>query len=1050
MATKAHQEANFHDHVYERLIEAGWAEGDSSGYDPNTGFYTEDIFAWLEATAKDELEGLKRREGSSVWKDKFISAMVDQMKSKSSGGALRLFRRGFESVSLGTGRLEMSARPPQSAESKTAEMKYAATRYRVVRELAYSAHNKNRLDLALFINGLPVATLELKSYYTQSINDALWQYKNDRQPGRGAKAEPLLQFNRGAFVHFALTQEDVRMTTHLKGGGTYFLPFNRGKDGGAGNDPYPGSYYPAAHLWEDALQPQNLLHILQYLLILEGEGSAQRLIFPRYHQLDVVRKLLETSSKEGAGHTYLIQHSAGSGKSKSIVWTAQGLIRLQYDEDGEVKNLFQSVIIVTDRRVLDKQLKDELANLGLDESLFQLIDTKSGGSKSAGLAKALVDGKRIIVVTMQTFSHVRDELASAPSLAGSNYAVIIDEAHSGTSGETATDLRLTLTGQSEEEFQKLSELEHVGRKQAARALPKNISFYAFTATPKAQTITLFGRPAGDDEAAVPEAFHVYTMKQAIEEGFILDVLQNYVTKQVVMGIDLEDDRYDILVREGKAKREVNRWKNLHDDNIRAKLELVLDHFMDNVVRRDMLRGQAKAMICTGSRAEAVKWHLMLQRMVEAEPLKYGGVASLVAFSTDVSNRDVKDERYPKDHDFNEKNLNPDLHSRDIPTAFDQDLDKQLLIVANKYQTGFDQPKLVAMYVDKTLNDIEAVQTLSRLNRTMKEKEQTFVLDFRNDPEKILKSFQKYYKEARLESAQNLEIILTLRDEIIDFDIFSLSAVDSFINSLDQGRVTDVSLARHIGPARDRFNDGYAQLQIDLRVAERRLEAAQGSGQGRAVTAIKAELDQLQDSLGVYEEFRRNLQSFCRKYRFIAQILQINLPELEGFYIFAEQLMRALDKPPTEKLELSGLVLTTLLVRSGDSLHGVESAPIDEEAIKLRNQSGTARAGRLDEKTRLRELLHQLSEQLGLPIDNIDGFTDGVANDLAKDEQTVRQIRNNSDAQVLGGTVFPNRVEWALNRAQIANHKIVEGYYDDDDITALFRQLLVMKTRERVE
>lgn len=1056
MPTHAHREDTLHRHIVDQLVAQGWMLGESARYDAKNALYTEDVFAWLKETEPEKYKTLERQNGArteGVILKRLLAALSDKR-----GGTLAVLRDGISIA--GAGNLPMSVRQPQSEASVSGTIKYDATRLRVVYELAYSTANDNRIDIGLFVNGLPVATIEVKSNYTQNVSAAVEQYKKDRRPGgsSGRHQEPLLTFRRGALVHFAVSQDDVQMCTKLAGNDSYFLPFNRGREGGAGNDPFPGSLYPAAHLWMDALKPDTFLHIIHHLMLLErtegdnGPGKAnvrETMIFPRYHQLDVVRKLIAASAEEGPGQRYLIQHSAGSGKSKSIVWTAHGLTQLQVMHGARLRNRFDSVIIVTDRTVLDDQLSDELRQLKLDRSMIASIERYGSDSKSQKLADALTSGKRIIVVTLQTFPTAREIIASDVSLQDRNFAVIIDEAHSSTSGTTALNLRDALTGDSDHNLDKLRDRERVLELQKGRGLPKNVSFYAFTATPKNNTINMFGRvpddaPAGQ-EFPNPEPFHVYTMQQAIEEGFILDVLKNYVSFDTVYRITLEDQNFDKLVRGRTAKREVAKWRNLHPTNVQAKVKLILEHFHNHVLRPNLLNGQAKAMIVTSSRAAAVAYHLALERMVQEAPQTYATIKSLVAFSEEVPNTDVKDPNFAEDHGFTERNLNPGLSSRSIPLLFEEDENK-VLIVANKYQTGFDEPKLVAMYVDKPLSGVEAVQTLSRLNRTMKGKDQTFILDFANKDEEILRAFETYYKKAEIDAPQDASVVYDLQRAIYQQDIFTPYNVEAFLESFENGRPTTKSIAHHVAPCRDRYNDQLHVLNEKIADLEKRQLHAFESGNPGLADSLNNEITPLGEERSELEDFKRNLQRFGRLYTYISQIIFINDADLEAFHIFAKLLAKSIDSPTTETLDLTGLAMPNYDIRYAGELHGIAEP---DETPFLRAASGEVRAGKHEEKTLLSQLLEQLSSQLELPMESIEALSEHVITQPMLNNETVHaQLKRNTNQQMLDGD-FETLAGQALAASYGQYEVVVTKLFGDDALRAVATRYLLERMREGV-
>lgn len=1052
MMFDASKEKPFHVHIVDQLVAQGWQLGESARYDRGSALYTEDALAWLEKTENKKLQILRRQRGARA--ETYILEQLQRALANPAIGTLNVLRNGF--TVPGAGALLMSVRAPQSEESVSAGIKYKDTIYRVVPELSYSLNNKNRIDIALFINGLPVATIEVKSNYTQHVNAAVEQYKRDRRPDiRDGQKEPLLTIGRGALVHFAVSQDDVQMCTKLAGPQSYFLPFNRGNEGGRGNGPYPGSIYPSAHLWLDVLRTDTLMHIVHQMMLYttktEGRDTNASMIFPRFHQLDAVRLLVDASKKEGPGHRYLIQHSAGSGKSKSIVWTALALTQLQRKSasGATLENVFDSVIIVTDRTVLDDQLSEELAQLKLDPALVESIERGGSDSKSKKLADALVGGKRILTVTLQTFPTAREIIHANATLRDRNFAVIIDEAHSSTSGTTALSLRDALTGEADEEFQRLSVDEQLLALQSGRGLPSNISFYAFTATPKAQTIGMFGRApkdvAPDQDPLPPAPFHVYTMQQAIEEGFILDVLRNYVSYSTASYITLAGEEYDKIVRNKPAKRELTKWQNLHPTNIEAKIKIILDHFQRNVVSKQLLGGQAKAMIVTSSRAAAVAFHLALERAIKENPHTYPNIRSLVAFSEEVSNVDVNDEAFASDHKFSETNLNPLARGQSIPEAFDNE-SYNVLIVASKYQTGFDQPKLVAMYVDKPLSGVEAVQTLSRLNRTYPKKEETFILDFVNNDEEILRAFQTYYKDARIDAPQDLNAVYELQEAIYQQKLFTHFDVENFKNSFKKSVPTKEGIALHIGPVSAVYNQKLKELNDQINTLEKRLADVHAAKSPGLDEELKIKIKKLGEQRAVHEDLKRNLQRFGRLYTYSTQLLDFNDPDIEAFYIFSVLLAKVLNNVPTENLNLEGLVLVYGPFRHAGELHGV-LAP--EEDITMRNPTGEVRAGRHDKKTLLSELLAQLADKLGESVENVNTVVNQTSSSVAQDETVVAQILRNTNEQMLEGS-FPEAARHGFAAGYTAYANIITQLFEKPELLNLATMAVLENVRVGVE
>ncbi|MEN9934592.1 MAG: hypothetical protein RLZZ387_1171, partial [Chloroflexota bacterium] len=678
-----HRERTFEDEVVAHLTAHSWLEGTSDGYDRALALYSEDVLGWLAETQPAELAKLQKTHNGAT-SQVVLKRLAEVLEQE---GSLRVLRRAFKHVSA---RFDMCQFKPAQGLNPTTLSRYGAVRCRVVRQVRYSLHNDNSIDLVFFVNGIPVATAELKTDFTQHVQDAIAQYRNDRPPrDPGAnREEPLLAFKKRALVHFAVSTDEVWMTTRLEGKQTTFRPFNRGNEDAAGNPPNPDGYR-TAYLWERVLERESLLNVLGNFVHLErtekedAQGRKQvheSLIFPRFHQWEGVNALVEGARTEGPGHSYLIQHSAGSGKSNSIAWLAHRLASLHSAQD---RKIFDTVIVVTDRTVLDAQLQEAIYQFEHKQGV--VVKVTNEGVKSEQLAKALVDRTPIIIVTLQTFPFALESIRTQASLRERTFAVIADEAHSSQTGSAASALSKVLTAEQLQEGVEVSVEDVLEAEMEQRASHPNISFFAFTATPKAKTLMRFGRrprphePPADDN--MPQAFHIYTMQQAIEEGYILDVLRNYTPYKLAFRLAHNGQEYDeVEVDQAAALKSLMRWVRLHPYNISQKVQIVVEHFRANV--QHLLGGHAKAMVVTGSRKEAVRYKLAIDRYIREQG--YGDLATIVAFSGEVSDGESGPEP------FTERSMNPGLKGRDIREAFATD-DYQLLLVANKYQTGFDQP-----------------------------------------------------------------------------------------------------------------------------------------------------------------------------------------------------------------------------------------------------------------------------------------------------------------------------------------------------------------------
>ncbi|NIK43235.1 type I restriction endonuclease subunit R [Xanthomonas arboricola] len=878
-----HQEHHFEKEICAHLTANGWLheEGDAGLFDRASGFFMPDLLAWIEATQSDSWRRLGKTHGPAL-----PQVLAERLrKNLNERGTLDVVRRGVEILGLREP-LELAQFKPALAINPDIQARYAANRLRVVRQVRHSPNNPgDELDLVLFLNGIPVATAELKSDFTQSVGDAVDQYRLDRHPQpKGGVLEPLLGFPGGALVHFAVSQSEVMMTTRLAGTETFFLPFNRGNVGGAGNAPNPHGH-ATAYLWEEVWQRESWLDILHRYLIGKRNDKKQlaSVIFPRYHQLDVTRRLVTDVLANGAGERYLIQHSAGSGKTNSIAWSAHFLADLH---DAQHTKLFDSVLVVSDRTVLDAQLQEALFDFQRTTGVVASI-TNETGSKSAQLSQALKDGKKIIVCTIQTFPFALQAVQELAATEGKRFAVIADEAHSSQTGEAAAKLKQLLSAKEWAELQDGGEVDTealLAAQMEARAGVKGLTYVAFTATPKAKTLELFGRK-GDD--GLPKPFHVYSMRQAIEERFILDVLKNYTTYNLAFKLAHDGQEYDqTQIERSTALKGIMQWVRLHPYNIASKVQVVVEHFRENV--QPLLGGKAKAMVVVGSRKEAVRWQKAIRAYIERQHYSLG---VLVAFSGEVSDP----ESFPDAVAESNQLLNPGLRGRDIREVFKQ-ADYHLLLVANKFQTGFDQPLLCGMYVDKMLGGIQAVQTLSRLNRAHPGKDTTYVLDFVNDPAEILEAFKTYYETAELASVTDPNTVYDLRAKLDAAGYYDSFEVDRVARvELDPaGMQRDLNAA--IAPVADRLLKRYKASQ------QEKIEAEGRDDQKR----VKAAKDQL-DALVL---FKNDMGAYMRLYAFLGQIFDYGNTDIEKRFLFFRRLIPLLEfGRERDTVDLSKVVLT---------------------------------------------------------------------------------------------------------------------------------------------
>ncbi|WP_236218527.1 type I restriction endonuclease subunit R [Pseudomonas rhodesiae] len=1046
------KEAQFQQDIIESLAAQGWLVGAASGYDRRTALYTEDVLGYFKDAWPERWDKFAKANPNNP-DDVLVQKLVRELEQS---GTLDVLRHGFK---LPSNKVELCSFQPDHGMNPDTLKRYKCNRLRVVPEVSYSPYVRDdanggqsynpRLDLVLFVNGIPTATLELKSEFKQSVENAKRQYRQDRpvKDPLTRKSEPLLTFKRGALVHFAVGQNEVAMTTKLAGKDTFFLPFNLGSaEGGAGNpQPEDDSQYATGYLWQRLMQPDAWLKVLGRFLHLDKKTSEgfdgtpvtkETLIFPRYHQWEVVNQLINTTRAEGPGKRYLIQHSAGSGKSNSIAWTAHQLASL-YDEAGQ--RLFNSVIVITDRTVLDKQLQDTIYQFEHAQGVVKQINREtSSQSKSEQLAEALAEQTRIIIVTIQTFPALFDALDKYPKLASGRYAVIADEAHSSQTGSSASKLKQIL-GSDALDGEEVSAEELLDAAVQARQPNERISYYAFTATPKAKTLELFGRPADPTLPASssnkPEAFHLYSMRQAIEEGFILDVLRNYTTYSTAWKIahpDGEDDEVDSK----KARIKLARWVRLHPYNISQKVEVIVEHFRANI--RGLLNGQAKAMVVTSSRQEAVRYQLALKAYVQQ--MGYNDVHPLVAFSGSV----LPDEVIPEEVTESSSLLNAGLNGRDLAQAFDTQ-DFNVMIAANKYQTGFDQPKLCAMYVDKKLQGVDCVQTLSRLNRTFGDSKETFILDFFNEPQDILDAFLPYYTKAELTDVTDPQIIYDLQKTLDAEGIYHWQEVEAFAMAFFDPKAAASKLSYYCTPAKERFAKRYAfsiesrQQALDFK------RTAEANGDSAGLKKAEHALKEAGEQVDQLDLFRKNLQSFVRLYEFLSQIVPYEDRELEQLCVYAKHLhpLLRVDRLQQDDVDVGELQLShyRLSKRAEHQLRLSEG----EGEYKLKPGSDVGSGKPHDpEKKRLSEIIDALNDIFGAEVSDDDQlqFLTGIAQRISRQEDVMAQVNNHSVEQVMHG-LFPKRVLDTVLDAMTDHEKLSLEVLDNETKSRAFA-LVILK------
>ncbi|MFM0489079.1 type I restriction endonuclease subunit R [Paraburkholderia graminis] len=968
-----HQEVHFEAEISAHLADHGWlySEGDAALYDRTNALFLADLLTWIETTQPDTWQRLTKTHGPAL--NERLAERV--RKSLNERGTLDVLRRGVEMLGLKEP-LSLVQFKPALAINPVILQHYAANRLRVVRQVRHSPNQpQDALDLVLFVNGIPVATAELKSDFTQCVQDAVDQYRFDRHPQpKGGQAEPLLSFPGGALVHFAVSQTEVMMATRLAGPATQFLPFNRGNHGAAGNAPNPDSF-TTAYLWEEVWARDSWLDILHRYLIGKRDDKKQlkAIIFPRYHQLDATRKLVADVLAQSPGQRYLIQHSAGSGKTNSIAWTAHFLADLH---DAQHRKLFDSVFVVSDRTVLDAQLQEAIFDFERTTGVVATI-TNEHGSKSAQLGEALKTGKKIIVCTIQTFPAAMRAAQELVTTEGKRFAVIADEAHSSQTGEAAAKLKQLLSAEEWADLQDGGEIDTevlLAAQMEARTGAKGLTYVAFTATPKQKTLELFGRPGSD---GLLQPFHVYSMRQAIEEGFILDVLKNYTTYKLAFRLAHDGQEYDEKeVERSTAMKGIMQWVRLHPYNIAQKVQIVVEHYRENV--QPLLDGKAKAMVVVASRKEAVRWQKAIRTYIEKRSYPLG---VLVAFSGEIDDP----ESYPAAVTETSKELNPGLKGRDIRDAFAEP-EYHLLLVANKFQTGFDQPLLCGMYVDKMLGGIQAVQTLSRLNRAHPGKDTTYILDFVNDAGEVLKAFKTYYETAELEATTDPHNVYDLRAKLDaagyydDFEVERVTKVEM------DPKGTQAQLQAAIAPVADRLLKRYKAAQLDQAAAETQQD-------GKAAQAAK-------DTLDALVLFKNDMGAFVRLYAFLSQIFDYGNTDIEKRFLFYKRLIPLLEfGRERDTVDLSKVTLTH------HSLRNTGRQPLNlghGEAPKLPPMDAVG-SGAVQEKEKafLDEIIQKVNGLFNGELTDDDQlvYVNGVLKGkLLENELLVQQAASNSKAQ----------------------------------------------------
>lgn len=984
-------EKAFEDAIVKSLTNGGGYQlGNATNFKRELAFDQVILLQFIKNSQPEEWKRLSDIHRQTV-EQKFIDRLCQELNLR---GMLDVLRYGITDYGV---RFKLAFFKPASGLNPDTLALYEQNILTVTQQVHYSTRNENSIDLLLSINGLPIATVELKNQFTgQDVEKAKQQYGSDRD-----NQELLFQFKRRALVHFAVDPDEVWMTTRIDGGNTRFLPFNKGYNKGAGNPPNQ-SGYKTAYLWEDIWTKDSWLDIVGRFLHLEQEtiklnGKSARketLIFPRFHQLDVVRKLTADAEEKGAGQNYLIQHSAGSGKSNSIAWLAYQLANLYNDQD---KRVFDSVIVITDRRVLDQQLQDTIYQFDHVQGVVQKIDRNS-----SQLVEALTSGTNIIVTTLQKFPFILDKIGKLPRR---NYALIVDEAHSSQGGEASKKMKEVLTvkdlsrsakeeagsyGNEDEDDEDM-----VRKSMLARGKQPNLSFFAFTATPKPKTLEVFGHLNLQGQL---EPFHLYSMRQAIEEGFIMDVLQNYTTYKTYFKLTkaIEDNPQ---IHKKKAIRAIARFLSLHPHNLAQKTEVMVEHFRQCVMHK--IGGKAKAMVVTASRPHVVRYKDEFDKYLKKQG--YEDIKALVAF-TAFTDRETGIS-------YTESDING-FGERELPEKFETG-EYQLLIVADKYQTGFDQPLLHTMYVDKKLSGVKAVQTLSRLNRTSPGKEDTFILDFANEEQEILDAFQPYYEQTILASTTDPNRLYDLKNRLDGYKIIWSSEVDAFTKVFFK-------------PQEKTSHRDHSQLHALV---------------DPAVERFKGLTEEQQD------EFKNTLGAFIRLYAFLAQIMPFADEELEKLYAFARLLQTKLPK----RLQSEVFKLTDEVGLEYYRLQKIREGRIflqkdTEAALQPITEAGIPREK--ETQAKLSEIIDILNNRFGTDFTDADKyFFSQIEEELIRNESLSQQAKSNSIQNFKYG--FEDIFLTTLIERMEDNQDIFTKIIDDQDFGEAVKEWMLRKVYDRL-
>lgn len=949
----------------------GYKKGNQKTYDIEKAIDLDKLVSFISSSQPKEWERQVKRDGEEAVKKlyKCLQTNID------NEGLIYVLRHGI--IDRGV-KFKLAYFRPETALNEEVIMQYNNNILTCTRQFRYSTQNTNTIDMVLSLNGIPIIVLELKNQLKgQSVDNAKNQFMYDRNP-----KEFIFGFNNRILVYFAVDLYEVAMTTQLKGKNTFFLPFNQGSNGagevgGAGNPFGDGEGYVTSYLWERVLQKDALLDILQRFIHLSVEEKTEKvngkrvkkvskkIIFPRYHQLDVVKKLVADVKVNGSGKNYLIQHSAGSGKSNSIAWLSYRLATLHNNND---ENIFTSVIVVTDRRVLDNQLQDTISGFDHVEGLVETIDEKK---TSKDLRDAINDGKKIIITTLQKFPVIYQEIDNNK---GRRFAIIVDEAHSSQTGNSAKKLKAALADveealreyaeiESQEEVENDAE-DNLVKEMLTHGKHKNLSFFAFTATPKKKTLEMFGEKLEDGSF---KAFHVYSMRQAIDEEFILDVLKNYMTYKTCYKIakNIPDNPE---VPTSKAVKAVRRYQELHPHNLQQKTAVMVEQF--RAITKDKIGGNAKAMVVTASRLHAVRYYFEFKRYIEKN--HYDDLDILIAFSGVVNDINGHGDNVAyTEEGMNKRADGTTIKEKQLPEEFHHDFN--CLIVAEKYQTGFDEPLLHTMFVDKKLNDVKAVQTLSRLNRTCKGKEDTFILDFVNTAEDIKASFSQFYEATTLDEEVDVNLIYQAQSTLKKYKLYNNDDIENFIKIYyKNGKQTDKDLGKMtalLKPVIGRYNE----LEIEDRY-----------------------------------QFRITIRSFNKWYSYISQVVRMFDRDLQKEFAFTSYLAKMLPKEPDKKIDLDGKLKLEFYKLEETFKGDISLNPTKDDETLKNVKSFIPQSVSLNDKDLLENIIKRINERFnGVFTEGDRVIVETLYNKVIKDNKKLQTYAKNNDAEVFEKSIFPD-------------------------------------------